>query len=232
MHAELIPGVLYRNLVARNAQNKRVFIQPPPRSPTARAASPQPAQRTDIRVVPNYAAPYVPLLLCTADAVLCVAFDQAALPTGEQIAVLGDAQLLSSAASQFVFEAAHTTERAVTCKVLWLVTRLVARLGALCSTQLVRQELGAMQTELGDDALARLYSERLQVLDMGKIYALKWAALRHPAASGAERLRHAQRLYERVRAAYAQLYATAPEKVEAAAAATLRNMLVDYRSHT
>lgn len=208
---ELLPSLFHKNLVAQAAREpRRVSVVAPVEEPTRATDA---ARLVVLRLVPNYEAPYWPLLFHNVEArhAAVVGFEDGA-PTARQMAALGAGVALQSVA---VEEAPGEQAYAMTVRLLALARNTLGRLRAPTSwPQLLQVLKGLGRANARLDTLTRLSVERTGVLDQGRLCAVKWAR-----ATGAN-LDEARALYERVLRAYGGRRAPGDR--------TLRHVLEDY----
>lgn len=222
---ELTPLLFYKNLVACNVREpRRVQIVSPDFDTTQRPVGTPEERLVALRIIPNYQAPYTPVLFCVGDVLIEAAFSQAERSPRQNEAVSlfvnhpGDTTVVALGTSQ-------AAERfPMTSRVILLMCQVLVQLSApTCAREL----LSILQERVGEpvrvDTLAQIGVRRYDVLDRGWLLAIKWARRRHQDQQ--QQLHAARTLYYRVRSAYAD--AKSPD-IDGATERTLRNVLEDY----
>jgi hypothetical protein len=225
---DLTPSLFYKNLVACNTTRDqwRISIVPPQGVPSSSQQGE--VGEVALRLVPNYEPPYSPLLVCgTATAVLSISLGlwESELTRQQTDALtiyeLGDLPLstafFTGVEGKVVYPPSYW--------ILWLVKNFLPLLAALPgSPSDWEQILNTLHQRGAQEELVLLYQRRYRVVDMGRIYAIKWARLHHSHSDAGVQLNGARELHTMV------LQGHAADEVDPAGATerTLRNILSDY----
>jgi len=216
---DLPPSLFHKNLVAYNTKESwRISVIPP---------FPQPSLANEdeviLRLLPNYAPPYSPMLFLSGKVALSVSFEDSVTdPTSEQLATLRDYGVEEGDHPTRVMRLVEGEEVfPTTFRMLWLVKGFLRELVTPSAPREWESILDAIQKDEPTlVALTQIYNRRLTVLEMGRIYTIKWARLRIKGGEE-EKLKNAMALYHRVHRAYAEKGLNGAEN-------TLKNILSDY----
>lgn len=223
------PHLLYRNLLCYNRREpRRIHIAPPPGMELARTDALE--ALVELRIVPNYTAPfYAPVLFCAGTgskaSVMQVSFHEPLALTDHQSETLVRHSL--SEAPLTPLQLGGDAYRGA-CLTIALVRYVLERLDApTCASELRHWLREAEYAVPGDrEELNALYVSRFDVLDQSWLRAIQWARLRHTQPE--TQLAGAQTLHRTVRRRYEERLQSREEQ-QRWMERTLKNVLEDYR---
>ena len=168
---DISPALLYRNLVARNTREpRRIAIAPPPDDvDILLKRSSELESLVALRIVPNYAAPFAPVLFCQDGQIVTCSFGGSSSPiTPDQTNILDYYALTRNA----VVVPLQLDGEPSACRALLLVKHVLESLSAPTSRRELTQLL---QSARAPSSLSLECQTRFDVLDQAWLWANKWA---------------------------------------------------------